>query len=572
MSQSQPGSRARVSARPLRFVTSLARPAVSWVLLVLALSVLSVAGPSHAAAPRMLTSAALHEAVPSGYAVSGIDIASYQHPNNATIDWSAVAATNQFVYIKATESTSYTNSYYANDLKGALAAGMYAGAYHFGRPDGPSAASQADYLLSVTSYNSGIGGRILPPFLDMETGSTVGVSVCYGLTPAQMSEWIHAFAAEFQARAGRLPVIYTSNGFWGACMGGDKTLGGLPLDVAKWSSTPTPLPASWSGSSYTFWQYADDESVAGITGLVDGDVFHGSMAQLAAFAAARPGTQTRTVVADADGDGKGDLITVNGDSVFVARSSATSFGLPTRWSTSLFFGNVTTIPVDVNGDGKADLVAINKASAWVEASSGSAFGVPQPWSVAALYGDVTTTAADVNGDGKADLIAVNKTSAWVELSTGTGFSGPQPWSTGAFFGTIATTSGDVNGDGKADLIAVNNANTWVELATASGFGPPQLWSNGAFYGNVATIATDVSGDGKADLVAVNAASVWVELASGQNFSAPVPWSVTTFYGLLGTVSADVTGDGKADLVAVNPTNVWTMVAGPSKYGDPQLWW
>ena len=47
--------------------------------------------------------------VPS-WALNGIDVASHQHPGGAAIDWTAVKQSGQsFVFVKATEGTSYTN-------------------------------------------------------------------------------------------------------------------------------------------------------------------------------------------------------------------------------------------------------------------------------------------------------------------------------------------------------------------------------------------------------------------------------------------------------------------------------
>ncbi len=515
---------------------------------------------------------------PANFPITGIDIADYQDiATPAGINWAQVAQSRQFAYIKATEGTGYTNKYYAGDMKGALGAGMYAGAYAFARLDQPNPAAQADYLLNFTSYNSGIGGHILPPFIDVETGGAVNQPTCYNQTPAQISSWLHAFANEFQARAGRLPVIYTSTGFWGACMQGDKTMGSLPLDVASWFASSPSIPVSWAGSSFTFWQYSDNDVVPGINGSVDGDVFNGTLGQLAAFAAARPGTQTKTLLGDVDGDGKADLVTNTGDSTFVALSNGSSFGIPVRWSTSLFFGSVTTLLADVNGDGKADLVAVNKDNVYVELSDGKSFGAPQPWWIGPFYGAKATLMADVNGDGQADLIAVNAESAWVALSTKTGFAPPTVWSPVPFYGSRATLAADVSGDGRADLIAVNDSTTWVSAATVSSTGvgsflAPVPWSTSPFYGSYATLAGDLNGDKKADLIAVNGVSTWVMSSTGTSFAVGAPASATLFRGTLSMAVADVNGDKVPDLVAVNPDSVWVMPASSTGYGPPQPWW
>ena len=48
--------------------------------------------------------------------ITGVDVASYQHPGGAAIDWGQVrSAGHRFAYVKASEGTSYTNPYFAQD-------------------------------------------------------------------------------------------------------------------------------------------------------------------------------------------------------------------------------------------------------------------------------------------------------------------------------------------------------------------------------------------------------------------------------------------------------------------------
>jgi len=41
---------------------------------------------------------------------------------------------------------------------------------------------------------------------------------------------------------------------------------------------------------------------------------------------------------------------------------------------------------DVNGDGKADLVAVNGTSVWVMRSTGTSFATPSDWHEGIFYG------------------------------------------------------------------------------------------------------------------------------------------------------------------------------------------
>jgi uncharacterized protein YkwD len=277
------------------------------------------------------------------------------------------------------------------------------------------------------------------------------------------------------------------------------------------------------------------------------------------------------VAGDFNGDGKVDLGAAGPGGSCILASSGTTFAAPNRWSTTPFYGTVTTLSGDVNGDGKSDLVAVNLGQAFVETSSGIGFNPPVQWSTMPFYGSRGTFVADLNGDGKADLIAVNDHSVWAMMSNGSGFSAPTQWSGALFYGTVATRAADVNGDGKADIIAVNPDSTWVMTSNGAGLNAPALWSSKPFYGSVSTTAADVTGDGKADLVAVNGASTWVMASTGTAFASPGLWSNTAFYGQISTMAACVGGNKTADVVAINSNSVWVMTSTGTGLAAPVMW-
>ena len=93
----------------------------------------------------------------------GVDVSHWQ----GTISWSKVkAAGMQFAFMKATESTTYTDSQLATNWAGVQAVGMYRGAYHFARPKVGTAPAQARYFVSRVGSFQGAG--TLPPVLDLE--------------------------------------------------------------------------------------------------------------------------------------------------------------------------------------------------------------------------------------------------------------------------------------------------------------------------------------------------------------------------------------------------------------------
>src|SRR5215510_3812003 len=62
---------------------------------------------------------------PVDSAAQGVDVASFQHPNGAAIDWQQVAAAGiKFAAVKVTEGAYYTNPFAASDLTEAKAAGL----------------------------------------------------------------------------------------------------------------------------------------------------------------------------------------------------------------------------------------------------------------------------------------------------------------------------------------------------------------------------------------------------------------------------------------------------------------
>ncbi|MGW2813148.1 lysozyme [Streptomyces sp. NPDC001415] len=216
----------------------------------------------------------------------GHDVSSHQK----NVDWGAAKGLGaSFVYVKATESTTYRNPYFGQQYDGARQAGLVRGAYHFALPDQASGRAQADFFVGNGGGWSD-DGRTLPPAVDLEhnpygenTDDSSGAGAkCYGLSPAAMTAWISEFSDEVRLRTGRRPVIYTTAGWWNDCTGHSKAFAAThPLWLARYADTPGPLPAGWS--YWTFWQFQNG------SGSLPGDqnLFNGSFEQLRRFAAGR---------------------------------------------------------------------------------------------------------------------------------------------------------------------------------------------------------------------------------------------------------------------------------------------
>jgi GH25 family lysozyme M1 (1,4-beta-N-acetylmuramidase) len=250
-----------------------------------------LAGPVGAA--RAAISSDISQASITG-ALQGVDVASFQHPGNAAIDWTKVAGDGiQFAAVKATEGNYYQNPFAPADLADAQAAGLSVIAYAFAIPNGnggsKSPAVQADYLLSyLGASSSGV-----PVLLDIEYDPYVnsdGTNSCYGLSKSAMVNWIAGFDSEVQAKTGRLPIIYTTANWWSTCTGNSTAFGQTPMWVADFTTAASPaLPAGWP--DWSFWQYSSVGTVAGIssTGHTDLDQLNPALVPLLS-----PGARTGT--------------------------------------------------------------------------------------------------------------------------------------------------------------------------------------------------------------------------------------------------------------------------------------
>jgi len=216
--------------------------------------------------------------------ITGVDVSRWDHPNGVAIDWPKVkAAGRSFAIVKATEGTTYTNPYFATDLKQARAAGLVVGSYHFARPKLPisSAADQAKFYVSTyRTAGSFRSTNTLPPVLDLEqTG---------GLSRADLIAWTQTFLSTIRTLSGRTPILYSYDSFIRSTMGNTTAFKNYPLWYARYTSvTPSVgmLPGGWQ--QWTMWQFTSTQTTPGIVGAGDVNIFNGNLTALREFADGR---------------------------------------------------------------------------------------------------------------------------------------------------------------------------------------------------------------------------------------------------------------------------------------------
>ncbi len=211
---------------------------------------------------------------------------------------------------------------------------------------------------------------------------------------------------------------------------------------------------------------------------------------------------------------------------------------------------------DLNGDGKLDIVTVNEDNDTVTVLLGNGDGTFGPAMSYPTGGTSASVAvANFNGDGKLDLAvgSVSTQTVGVLLGNGDGTFGPaqQFYSGRAAF----VAAGDFNGDGKLDLVVANGEfNPSVAILIGNGDGTfqfPMVFATGGGSAEYVAVG-DFNGDGKLDLATGNLSpdNVSILLGNGDGtFQPHVDYIAGTTPQSL--VVADLNGDGRLDLAVGN---------------------
>jgi len=249
---------------------------------------------------------------------------------------------------------------------------------------------------------------------------------------------------------------------------------------------------------------------------------------------------------------------------------------------------VALVTGDVNGDGKPDLIVVDGGTASAAAVVlGNGNGTFQSWAMhnSGGYGGSGPTVADLNGDGKLDIVtgdgcnppgdfgvcdSISNGPGAVGVLLGDGKGGFQSavsyQSGGDFAGQPVVA--DVNGDGILDVVIPNacvdincavDGTVGVLLGNGDGtLKPAVAYDAGGFYPFSVAVA-DMNGDGKRDVVVVSynlltnqTGSVAVLFNNGDGtFRAPVVYGPIGFGIPSGLAVRDLNGDGIPDVVVGN---------------------
>lgn len=199
--------------------------------------------------------------LPTGFLYYGIDVSHHQ----GKIDWERVARSSaengnpiKFVIMKATESDTFTDPDYSENISKARDAGFVCGVYHFYDP-WTSPEKQAEHFINTVKLRKGD----IVPVVDVERT---------GHSSSDLRNDLIRFIKALESHYGVKPIIYASTKFRKRHL--DNTaFDSYPFWVAHYYVVRPVTDRKWN-----FWQFTDHASVDGIGGYTDFNVFRGSEA------------------------------------------------------------------------------------------------------------------------------------------------------------------------------------------------------------------------------------------------------------------------------------------------------
>ena len=189
----------------------------------------------------------------------GIDMSHHQ----SDIDWNKLKKQKpHFIFFKATEGASHTDSKYKSNYKNAKELDIIVGSYHFFSYTS-NGKYQANHFLSVAKYEEGD----LPLVLDAEYAKKM---------PADkvVTKELIDFLKVITKKTGKKPIIYCDYDYYKQYLERK-----LKTEHLLWICDYRRKP----NCDWTFWQTTDQFKISGVKGTVDFNIFNGSKKKLKAL-------------------------------------------------------------------------------------------------------------------------------------------------------------------------------------------------------------------------------------------------------------------------------------------------
>ena len=196
------------------------------------------------------------EEVEGNTSFDGIDVSHYQ----GTIDWKQVAQYEniQFVYIKATQGTKFTDRQYSYNIRQARQNGLKVGSYHFFSHQTP-ARKQFEHFQEVAKKAE----QDLIPMVDVEVALSSLERQRMSLSAFQDS--LQLFMDLCKNYYGEYPMIYATNRSYNELCG-ERFLN-YHLYIGRYGSNEPVI--CHTSKKHTIWQYSEKGNLKGIPQPVD---------------------------------------------------------------------------------------------------------------------------------------------------------------------------------------------------------------------------------------------------------------------------------------------------------------
>lgn len=214
----------------------------------------------------------------------GNDIARYQ----GDVNYDVFKNNSQFVIVKASEGVGYTDLKFSRNQIEARRVGLLLGYYHFARPDlGNTPEAEADYFLKTIGALR--DGELL--CLDYECANQKQEHVDW------CRKWLDRVYSATKVR----PFIYLNQSQVKSFNWQTVVDGNFALWIAAYTKDPYKNDfATGAFKTAAMQQWTNAQSVPGISGNVDGNVFFGDLATLKKYGYKTPVAQPpqETVITD----------------------------------------------------------------------------------------------------------------------------------------------------------------------------------------------------------------------------------------------------------------------------------
>ena len=181
----------------------------------------------------------------------GIDVSHH----NGKINWKQVPDVD-FVYVKATEGTTYVDPMYKQNIKGARAKKLRVGAYHYFRTTSPVQKQFENYKLHVKKS-------------DIDMIPMVDVEECKKWSTVQFQDSLMRFIQLVKSHYGKAPMIYSVNTLYNRYCA--PRFNNYHLMIGRYGINE---PVIKGKGIYTIWQKSEKGVLNGIVKRVDIGVFH----------------------------------------------------------------------------------------------------------------------------------------------------------------------------------------------------------------------------------------------------------------------------------------------------------